>query len=1158
LSLAHLLDALPADLHKVAVAAASKAAGTAVAELGKKVTFTHFAQNEILGAFVSALATAAERSRSSVGPDAQLRWWSQHADGFFAPFENKNLAAVVSKCAIVGDKFSEISDLLQDALVLCDIDPEKFGEAHEIDFRYFCDILPALIIDAIIYTGSQPSSKLANQALLAQVTKFATQLCGVTVPRFSPQQVRDEVAHWCTREAMRHRESLRKLPYLIGHPDPTALDVDATTRVGLRRTTEDWANVYLPPAVRFSPGSAHTMPYATVVANNQQIVVLGDPGVGKSWVTHMHAIRLAEDAARKIADPEVHPDDVIIPIAMRCDALAAVDGDLPEAAAKALAQLDSGMTLALRHWLEERCRNGRVTFLFDALDETPDSARDNLNARMDSQLNQDATTIVTCRISGYGTGILDPLQRVEVELLPFDDPTPYIESWHLPQEREHELKQRVGSSPLSEMARIPLMLALLCNLASDPVEHLPRTRARLYGRIMRRFLRREQAPGTAAKAADLPHDPQERERLVLGILRPLAYNIATSPDGWLDRIPDTTLQAHLESIGLPEGMTPASALRILSTVAGILVPDGDARKGRNPPYLFVHRTFAEYLVAEHLQMHRELIEYCLEEHLFLDPDWREVWILLTGLVPEVTLPKLVNLESDPLHTALRTATAAVEEFDKETLDSVADDVDLLAEKAAQLLTRRSAHAVVRQTAIETLGCVGGPTAVEALVKAITDSATSENVRGEAALWLSFLNDEAAVEALLRLLKDSTLDEETRSSIAFVLAGRGHAFGIEWLQQVFLDPNTDESRRAMTGSLLGQVAAAAPFMQEVLTDNGANPEARYLSAIYISDKRNPTIFRSLLGILTDGDAETRLRIEAARSLGRAGERAAVKPLSELLASSDTDSEVRATAARALGFIGDLDARDALRQVLNETEVVNGANTKLRGVAANALGRIGDREAVPLLCTLLQEVDPDVREGASEALGALGDAAAVDPLCEVLGDSRGEPRVRRAAAESLGKLRDPSAVEPLCLVLRDGEADVILRSFVASALSKFDDSMVVGELRTVATDARAPLQVRRIAAAALPKQGGPGSLALRSIIDELPADPFLWVVVVESFADFGGDSFSSWLAERTAPYRTELIEPVFNHFRKHRSPRKLRRSLTRVLAEITIAADGEPPE
>ena len=161
--------------------------------------------------------------------------------------------------------------------------------------------------------------------------------------------------------------------------------------------------------------------------------------------------------------------------------------------------------------------------------------------------------------------------------------------------------------------------------------------------------------------------------------------------------------------------------------------DGDVGDGREPPYLFVHRTFAEFLVAAHLDIEDSLVNDCLNSHLHLEPAWYQVWILLASLAPKSVLPQLVNLSSDPLHIGLSLAAVAVSELDPDTRGQkeVSDHVDALIAKCTSLL-RPQADRAVRITAVDALARIGGPAAIGALRALVTEL----NDVGEAAavLW----------------------------------------------------------------------------------------------------------------------------------------------------------------------------------------------------------------------------------------------------------------------------------------------------------------------------------------------------------------------------------------------------------------------------------------
>jgi hypothetical protein len=92
------------------------------------------------------------------------------------------------------------------------------------------------------------------------------------------------------------------------------------------------------------------------------------------------------------------------------------------------------------------------------------------------------------------------------------------------------------------------------------------------------------------------------EQRLLGVLRPLAAWFAHMPGGWVDRMSADQICEALRDAGAAFdelSVDAATVLHWLSVDAGILLRAGDTRAGEDPPYLFLHRTFAEYLTAAH-------------------------------------------------------------------------------------------------------------------------------------------------------------------------------------------------------------------------------------------------------------------------------------------------------------------------------------------------------------------------------------------------------------------------------------------------------------------------------------------------------------------------------------------------------------------------------
>ncbi|BBY65490.1 NACHT domain-containing protein [Mycolicibacterium helvum] len=1124
---------------KAATSAAAKASGVLVGQVGQ-----HFkdaqARQELAEAFAAGLALAAYRARTRrdlngenredvfwkrlpkralaiikrkkpATDSPQTQWWDGHGKAIFAPFEDQHLAAAVSKCAIGTPDPADIRRQLTKAITtrrrhLLKRTPgyanlTDFGKKHDIDADHFCEILPACVIDAIITAGAQPGSRITPQALLFAIRQ-TPQLAALRVPTLDPLQVREQVANWCRRESERQQHNIERLAYLKGRDDPANINVEANVRVGLRRKTQPTDNPYLPAAAR-PTANEDLSTYDNVVNNHQQVIVLGDPGVGKSWALQMHAIRLAKNAADQLGNDDVNPDDVDLPIALRCDALAAHPGALAEAAVAELADLDSAMTLGLRQWLETRCREGKVTFLLDAFDETPAEQRYTVSDMLDRQPNKDAKFIVTCRIASYNMGILNSRQVCEVELRPFDHPEEYVAALDLPGDRKQELTKLLRTPALGGMARIPLLLALLCHLALDPSEDLPRTRAVIYQRILYRFLSGEQSPGGTFKAAALPADPTQRVNTLRGILQPLAYRIATSEDGWLDRIPTTTLDGHLEAIKLTSGMKPADAIAAL-TSAGVLVRDGDVRAGLTPSYLFVHRTFAEYLVAEHLMTHNDLVEECLTSHLHLEPDWYQTWLQLTSLAPKTILPKLVNRSQDPLHVALSIAAAAIPELDPESRaqPEVSASVNSLISKCLPLLNP-PADPAVRTVAIDALGLIGGAKAIDALRGLLTGS------DGEtAAFALAGSPDPAGPATLRTFLTDPAL-------------GRGESEQYATWED-FLPFGQRYQVRHMVATILSLLgdAESIQFLCNIAADPHSDPETRNIVTPILvrGHGKDPAVIKALGAVMNTDDADLDIRLTAASELGHCGP-CAIEPLRALVSQdSDVPPELRESAIRAVAAIGGPEAHEILHQLHSDTDAEIGAAT----AAAESYS----------------EPAPAIQKDPTDSSDALPDPPPDEP------SDPGE-----SPSSSTKWLEDEMAVEKLELQ----DPDILTRGVAAIKLANCGDTAGTAVLCEVLdhADSVFGIEVARALGRLGRLAGQQATEALIRALDNPKAHVTFLHEVVKALADVDNSALINWVITRnTEGLNPNQIGPIYRHFRTKSCPPELRPQLLLALAEVTV--------
>ncbi|WP_280493224.1 HEAT repeat domain-containing protein [Nocardia asiatica] len=755
--------------------------------------------------------------------------------------------------------------------------------------------------------------------------------------------VRDQLRWWCAAEAAWLRALVARLPHIAGHPDPTGRVVDALVGVRPRKQTPAGSvgDVYSPRAEQ-DLSTGRIMAYRELLALHRRVVLLGDPGMGKSWLLILHAIDLLEDASRQLENPATDWLSVQLPLFIRCDSIrifAAESRDLEPAGGTALAtavvkvvmqRYARNAAAELWPWLEQYVRSGPAVILLDALDEAPASDRPALARLLHRSDETPGRVVVASRHAGYSASVFPAQGRCEAEVLPLTRIDDYINSWSLPADRRLELDQRLRHPAVAMMAKIPLLLAFLCHLAAGSHESLPAARSGLYGRILRRFLRGEHRSGDPIPHSRLPVDPIEREHELLATLRPLAYAIAASPQGWRDRISEAELQRHLLDVPRPAGLSPAQTLRAISVETGILIPDGDLRDGRNPPYMFIHRTMAEYLVAEHIAANPDVMDRCAQTHLHLAADWREVWLLAAGIEPRRTLKQLLDHDHDPLHLALRLAAAAVTQLSVEQKADVDDLIAVIQDRAQRLLHAPGSHRRVRELTAVALGQLGAPA-----LPVLADALGREDLFKCAVDGLVHLGA-PAVPLLANPIEPEKNQRFSGTSTCHRALGR------------IRDP---EAVTALVDALLHTEHDSAGHAAEALAVIG-DPSAV------------PGLLKALFA--------PHLKWSSWRSIGHALARIDPRRAFDEIAArlDDRDPDIRRRAACGLGTLNDIAAVPLLIPMLadDSTDVVY--------EVLNSLREIPSPEAVPALRTLLHDRDRiarhrGVRNEVIYALRAIGE-------------------------------------------------------------------------------------------------------------------------------------------------------------------------------------------
>ena len=385
-----------------------------------------------------------------------------------------------------------------------------------------------------------------------------------------------------------------------------------------------------------------------LLKDSDGLIILGDPGAGKTTFLKYLALRLANGQGEQLGLGERLP--VLLPLSAYATALA--EKDIPLDKFICEYYRSRGVDLPTQPMMAQALTHGNVLLLLDGLDEVKDPSQRRLVVErvvdfFTVQRKRGSKFVVTSRIVGYREvrPVVEGLTECTLVDLEDEEIEQFVAKWtaaveraargdspaasrDAQQERE-ELLDAVRRNPgVRRMASNPLLLTILALMKRQGVT-LPERRVELYENYVHILLKH----WNLARGLDGRTGPDLDVVETVRVLAPLAlWMHETSPGLGLAKRED--MRRKLEEIYAARSASdPEQAARqLLADVrdhTGLLLERGPGEYG------FIHLTFQEYLaavaVAQKGQADLTPVVDVLRSHVG-DDNWHEVTLLTIGYI----------------------------------------------------------------------------------------------------------------------------------------------------------------------------------------------------------------------------------------------------------------------------------------------------------------------------------------------------------------------------------------------------------------------------------------------------------------------------------------------------------------------------------------------
>ncbi|MBD1833280.1 NACHT domain-containing protein [Cyanobacteria bacterium FACHB-472] len=738
----------------------------------------------------------------------------------------------------------------------------------------------------------------------------------------------------------------------------------------------------------------------------RRMVVLGDPGAGKTTMERYLALQMVKQTEPKLPYLPVYVELKKFVESKKNDLLDFIADEWEKRYRFPNAHSN----------LEQQLDDGKVALLLDGLDEvlgggTQEEAQAAYK-RVADEINRVATLFsaapiaVTCRKAGWRRG-LKRFQTLEVLDFSWEQIQEFVKlRFKSNPDKAEGLRQALEKNlRMQRLAANPLILSLIAIVYQEDLE-LPERRAELYKRCLKVLL----------EEWDSHRDIKRFSQFSTGgkrnLLKEVAWHFHKSGKRYF---PEDELLELIADFLPTISIQPEDNKAILDEIAAQY---GLLKVQAHGWYGFVHLTFQEYFAALAVKdkVAAALSEVIVHRH---EPWWEEVILLLSEMLNDATplllgilghstgLPELpegnLAANDDRFHSDLLLAARCLTGTPRIRMNGLRDRIsadvkNLLVTSSYHLDWERIARVLVE---------IGGKSLYDELLAMLKDNGVELGKQINSVVAFRKFGDQSVAGRFLELLDTKAeLHGQVFGKILYALSERRAIHALPKLLAMFKAETNQWIQLELATTLieLGE-KSVVPELIDMLTNAKCLEQHKIFLLNLVGSKGDKSVAPQLLQMLLAETTNTEIKPAIAQALRDLKDTSLVSDLLASLTDETIDWQIRWLLTEALEGLHEI-AREPLRAMLENQNI----DLRVRVGIAATLGTWGVRESIPYLGEAIESkvVPPNwclrntnwvgyIWQRITRTLKSLGDNSVVPMLLKALEQIR--------ATENEEDLSDP---------------------------------------------------------------------------------------------------------------------------------------------------------